>query len=123
MVMAVPKPRLARALPLVEMADAAHYFYATPHVPAEKLAEFVTAGNRPALVELYGAFAALPWSRESIGAALKSVAARHGLKPSQIMMALRMIVTGTRETPAIDAVLALLGPDTTRARMKAGLEL
>src|SRR5947207_9939158 len=108
---------------LVEMADAAHYFYATPHVPAEKLAEFVTAGNRPALVELYGTFAALPWSRESIGAVLKSGATKHGLKPPQIMMALRMIATGTRETPAIDAVLALLGRDATRARMKAGLTL
>ncbi|TMG99474.1 MAG: glutamate--tRNA ligase [Betaproteobacteria bacterium] len=108
---------------LVEMADAAHYFYATPHVPAEKLAEFVTAGNRPALVELYESFATLPWSRESIGAALKSGATKHGLKPPQIMMALRMIVTGTRETPAIDAVLAPLGRDATRARMKARLEL
>ena len=108
---------------LVEMADAAHYFYATPHVPAEKLAEFVTAGNRPALVELYEVFATLPWSRESIGAALKSGATKHGLKPPQIMMALRMIVTGTRETPAIDAVLAPLGRDATRARMKAGLDL
>ena len=108
---------------LVEMADAAHYFYATPHVPAEKLAEFVTAGNRHALVELYEVFATLPWSRESIGAALKSGATKHGLKPPQIMMALRMIVTGTRETPAIDAVLAPLGRDATRARMKAGLDL
>ena len=112
-----------RSPTLVEMADAAHYFYAIPHVPAEKLAEFVTAGNRPALVELYERFAALPWSRESIGAALKSVATKHGLKPPQIMMALRMIVTGTRETPAIDAVLALLGREATRARMKAGLGL
>jgi hypothetical protein len=34
-----------------------------------------------------------------------------------------MIVSGTRETPAIDAVLALLGRDVTRTRMKAGLEL
>jgi len=108
---------------LVEMADAAHYFYATLHVPAEKLAEFVTASNRPALVELYEAFGMLPWSREAIGTALKSAASRHGLKPPQIMMALRMIVTGTRETPAIDAVLALLGRDATRARMKAGLQL
>jgi glutamyl-tRNA synthetase len=111
-----------RSPTLVEMADAAHYFYAAPRVAAEKLAEFVTAGSRPALVELYEAFTALPWSRESIGAALKSVASRHGLKPPQIMMALRMLVTGTRETPAIDAVLALLGRDATRARMKAGLE-
>ncbi len=37
------------------------------------------------------------------------------------MMPLRMLACGTRETPAIDAVLALLGRDTTRARIAAGL--
>ena len=105
------------------MADAAHYFYATPHVTRESVAEFVNEKNRPALAELHEAFATLPWTRESIGAALKATASRHGLKPPQIMMALRMLVTGTRETPAIDAVLALLGRERTRERMKAGLTL
>jgi len=38
-------------------------------------------------------------------------------------MALRALVTGQSQTPAIDAVLALLGRATTRARLKAGLEL
>jgi glutamyl-tRNA synthetase len=108
---------------LAEMADAAHYFYAMPHVPAEKLAEFVNETNRGVLIELHGQFATLEWSRESIGAAIKAAASQHGLKPGQIMMALRMIVTGTKETPAIDAVLALVGRDRTRERMKAGLEL
>ena len=108
---------------LAEMADAAHYFYATPHVPPEQVAEFVTDKNRAALVELHQLFATLPWSRESVGAALKEAVSRHGLKAPQIMMTLRILVTGTRETPAIDAVLALMGRETTRARMKAGLAL
>ena len=46
-----------------------------------------------------------------------------GLKPAQIMMAVRALVTGQAQTPAIDAILALLGRDTTRERMKAGLAL
>src|SRR5438067_5253916 len=108
---------------LAEMADAAHYFYATPQVRPELVAEFVTDKNRGALVELHELFATLPWSRESIGAALKAAMSRHGLKPPQIMMTLRILVTGTRETPAIDAVLALLGRERTRERMKTGLGL
>ena len=108
---------------LAEMADAAHYFYATPHVPAERVAEFVNETNRGALIELYGQFAMLEWSRESIGAAIKAAASQHGLKPGQIMMALRMLVTGTKETPAIDAVLALVGAERTRERIKRGLAL
>ncbi len=36
---------------------------------------------------------------------------------------MRMLVAGTTSTPAIDAVLALLGRDATRARMAEGLKL
>jgi glutamyl-tRNA synthetase len=110
-----------RADTLVAMADAAHYFYAAPHVALEKLAEQVTAANRPALLELHAEFATIEWTREVLMAALKSAATRHGLKPPPVMMGMRMLVAGTTSTPAIDAVLALLGREATRARMAAGL--
>ena len=61
------------------------------------------------------------WTRDAIGAAMKAEAAKHGLKPGQVMMASRVLVCGTRETPAIDAVLALLGRETTLARLSAHL--
>ena len=52
---------------------------------------------------------------------MKAAAARHGLKPPQVMMAMRVLVCGTPQTPAIDAVLALLGRDEVVARLSAGL--
>jgi glutamyl-tRNA synthetase len=110
-----------RADTLVAMADAAHYFYAAPAMDAEKVAQHVPAAVRPALAELHAEFAALDWTREAILAALKAAAARHGQKPPQVMMAMRQLVAGTTSTPAIDAVLALLGRDATRERMAAGL--
>ena len=110
-----------RAETLVAMADAAWYFYKTPEVPAAKVAEQVTDVNRAALVELHAEFATLEWSRQTLAAALKGAAVRHGMKPPQIMMPLRLLVAGTPTTPAIDAVLALLGRDTVRARMAAAL--
>jgi len=112
-----------RAATLVEMADAAHYFYAAPAVAPEKLAEHLTAAVRPAVVDLQSEFAGIDWTREALMAALKAAAARHGLKPPQVLMALRMLVAGTTSTPAIDAVLVLLGRDATRARMAVGLGL
>ena len=112
-----------RAETLVAMADAAWYFYATPVVPADKVAEQVTAANRGALVELHAEFATTDWTREALMAALKGAAARHGLKPPQVMMPLRLLVAGTPSTPAIDAVLALLGRDAARARMATALGL
>jgi len=107
---------------LVEMADAAHYFYAPPakNIP-EKLAATLTDAVKPALIELDEMFASLDWSRESIGHAIKDVAARHGLKPPQIMMALRAVATAEPQTPAIDAVLALIGRERVRERIRAGV--
>ncbi len=110
-----------RVATLVEMADAAHYFYAAPHLSPDRLAETVTASNRPALAEILDAFATVDWTREAIGATLKAVAGRHALKPAQVMMPLRMLVCGTPQTPAIDAVLALLGREATRARLERAL--
>ena len=106
---------------LAEMADAAHYFFSTPHPAPEKIAEFVNDGNRAALAALAEHFADVEWNREAILSAIKIGATKHGLKPPQVMMPLRVLVCGTPQTPAIDAVLALLGRETTRTRLAAGL--
>jgi glutamyl-tRNA synthetase len=110
-----------RAPTLVEMADAAHYFYAVPAVPAALLAERVTDAVRPALSALLARFATIEWTREAIAGALKAVAAECGLKPAQLMMPVRALATGQAQTPSIDAVLELLGRTATRARMEHGL--
>jgi glutamyl-tRNA synthetase len=113
-----------RMATLAEMADAAHYFYADPthatNVPA-KFAEVMTDPVRSALPELRAAFESVEWSRDAIGAAIKAVAAKRGLKTSQLMMAARALVTGEPQTPPIDAVLALLGRRHTIDRLHRGL--
>ena len=111
-----------RVATLAEMAQAAHYFYADPSPDPQQIAAHVDAGHRPAFVELLAAFATIAWTREALGAELKATAARHGLKPPQVMMPLRFLVCGTPQTPAIDAVLALLGREVTRTRLAAGLQ-
>ena len=85
------------------------------------LAEQLTPPIAPRSTELAGEFETTDWTREAIGAAIKAAAARHGLKPAQVMMPLRALVAGTPRTPAIDAVLELVGRDATRARMIEGL--
>jgi glutamyl-tRNA synthetase len=112
-----------RVKTLAEMADAAHYFYAVPHPSQERLAEHLNDHNRPAVRGLAEAFADLPWTREAIGERLKSEAKKHGLRPPQLFMPLRMLVAGTTQTPSLDAVLALLPREAVRARIAAGLGL
>jgi len=115
-----------RVATLAEMRDEVHYFYEPPQnasqIP-EKFAKVMTDGVRAALPDLLEEFERIDWTREAIGAAIKSVAARKGLKPPQIMMAVRPLVTGVPQSPPIDAVLALLGRETVRSRIKAGLAL
>jgi glutamyl-tRNA synthetase len=112
-----------RAATLVEMADAAGYFYAAPAVDPAMLAEQITDANRAALVALHAEFATIPWERATLGTTIKAEAARHPLKPAQLMMPLRALVAGTLKTPAIDAVLELVGREATRERMARGLQL
>jgi glutamyl-tRNA synthetase len=115
-----------RAATLTEMADAAHYFYREPQSASDVVARFrleMTDAFRSVLPELVTAFASSDWDRESIGAAMKSIAAKHGLKPGQVMMGVRALVTGVPQTPPIDAVLQVIGREAVRARMKAGLGL
>jgi glutamyl-tRNA synthetase len=119
-----------RTATLAEMADAAHYFYAStesiyasPDMVPAKLAERLAGPVRPALEDLAGRLAAIDWTRESIGGAIKSVAVAHRMKPAQIMMPVRALVTGQAQTPSIDAVLELIGRDAARARIAKGLAL
>ena len=110
-----------RAPTLVEMAEQARYFYTAPANDPGELARHVDVAQRAVFDDLAQRFAALPWTRAAIGTELKEAAARHGLKPPQVMMPLRFLVCGTTHTPAIDAVLALLGRDETRSRLAAAL--
>ena len=104
------------------MAEAARYFYEAPRVDSEMLAGQITDLNRGALADLHRDFASVPWQREALGNTIKTAAARHGIKPAQVMMPLRALVAGTLKTPAIDAILELVGRDATRERMQKGLQ-
>jgi glutamyl-tRNA synthetase len=110
-----------RVSTLAEMAEAARYFYALPDASTEQVAPAVPAESRPALEALQSTLATVDWTREAIGAALKATAKDHGLKAGQVMMPVRLLVTGTAHTPAIDAVLALVGRERVAERLARGL--
>jgi len=110
-----------RATTLCEMAEMARYFYAEVSVPDALKAANLDARSREALFTLQRELATVPWQRESLAAAIKSAAAAHQLKAPQVMMPLRVLVAGTKSTPAIDAVLALVGRERTLQRLARGL--
>jgi glutamyl-tRNA synthetase len=110
-----------RAATLVEMAEMARYFYYDVTAPDALRAQHLDERNRGALAELQREFATLPWERDRIAAAIKDSSARHKLKAAQVMMPLRVLVAGSASTPAIDAVLALVGRERTVERLARGL--
>jgi glutamyl-tRNA synthetase len=110
-----------RAQTLKEMAEAARYFYRDEPLAESLKAQHLNEQNRGVLRELMMEFANLPWERERIVAAIKDGIARHKLKAPQVMMPLRVLVAGRTNTPAIDAVLALVGRQRTIARIERGL--
>jgi glutamyl-tRNA synthetase len=111
-----------RATTILHLAEAATFFYREERAPAALIAEHVTPGVRPALRVLKARLNETPWERKAIGAAIAQVLKQHDLKMSQIAMPLRVLLTGRTQTPAIDAVLELLGRETVLARLAHSLD-
>ena len=110
-----------RAVTLRALAESITYFYRDSPPPVELLAEHLTDANRPALRALADAFADTDWTREAIAATVKAVVVQFGLKMPQVMMPLRVAVTGLTHTPAIDAVMSVLGKERSLARLEDAL--
>jgi glutamyl-tRNA synthetase len=109
-----------RAPTLAAMAEQARYFYRAPEIDGAMTGQ-VTPRNRAALEAVATRLGDAGWTRESIAAALKAAAAEHQLKAGEVMMPVRWLVAGNGHTPAIDAVLEVIGRDEVLARMRRGL--
>jgi len=108
-----------RAPTLVEMAAQAHYFYVRPAPDAALLAQHLGDAAKLALAELKNVLPTINWMKAEISAAVKAQVSKHGLKMPQLMMPLRILMTGQTQTPAIDAIMEVLGQDETLARLAA----
>ncbi|MBV7484326.1 glutamate--tRNA ligase [Bordetella sp. BOR01] len=109
-----------RAETLEQLAEAALLF-CKPFQPASaELAEqHLTPAAREALADFSQRAAGTDWTREAISALIKAVLADRGLKMPQLAIPLRVAVVGQTQTPAVDAVLALIGKDVVLQRLGA----
>ncbi|MCZ8409273.1 glutamate--tRNA ligase [Achromobacter dolens] len=109
-----------RAETLEQLADGAMLFCGAFKPAAPELVEqHLTAAAREALADFAQRAQGADWTREAISALIKAVLAERGLKMPQLAIPLRVAVTGQTQTPAVDAVLALLGKDTVLKRLAA----
>ena len=77
----------------------------------------LTEPARQVLADFAKQAEALAWNRVEIAALIKSLLAAHGLKMPQLAIPLRVAVAGTTQTPAIDAVLEILGKQAVLERI------
>ena len=62
---------------------------------------------------------ATPWSEDVLEAIVRDHAEQNGVKLGAVAQPLRAALTGSNASPGIFEVLAILGPDEGRARIKA----
>jgi glutamyl-tRNA synthetase len=101
------------------LADWVGRFYADVQASADDLAEHVTDAVRPALGLLRTQLATCAWDKAGISAAIKEVLTQTDLKMPQLAMPVRVLVMGTPQTPALDAVLALCDRQKVLDRLEA----
>jgi len=107
-----------RVVTVNELADAAEVFFIDLHPAQELLDEHLSADALPALRELVERFSDVAWETPAIGAIIKEVISKHGLKMPKLAMPLRVMLVGQTHTPSVDAVVTLFSRETVLARMK-----
>ncbi len=102
---------------LNELADACEPFVTEIHPAPELLAAHLTEPVRVALKALRDALAGADWQRAALNAAIKETCTAQGLKMPQVAIPLRVVLLGQPQSPAIDAVLEVLGRERVLARI------
>jgi len=108
-----------RARTLNDLASSAAFLVHPPAQPLEaKAASLLTPSARKMLQELAALLAKTMFTPASLDAALREFATSHGEKLGSVAQPLRAALTGSTQSPPINAVLAALGRDETLARIR-----
>jgi glutamyl-tRNA synthetase len=106
-----------RATNLNELADALEPFCVVIHPSAEMIATHLTDAARGALKVLREKLSGCVWEKAAISAAMKETLTACGMKMPQVAIPLRVVLLGQPQSPAIDAVLEVLGRDEVLVRL------
>jgi glutamyl-tRNA synthetase len=112
-----------RCKTLVDMAEASVYFFREFDSYDEKAAKKnFTAGTDDVLARLHDELAALPaWESEAIHQVIVNLAGALELNMGKVAQPLRVAISGTAVSPAIDVTLALLGKEKTLFRIQRAI--
>ena len=110
-----------RANNLNQLAKDVVYFYARPQANIVDIEKHITPEVKPALQKLSQQLAVINWSAEAIHHEINAIVTEFGFKFPKVAMPLRVMLTGTAQSPSIDQVMAILGQKETLARIESFL--
>lgn len=112
-----------RCKTLVEMAEAARFYYQDPRpYEPEGAQKFLTLERAPILQEAIRALEAVPdLSEDTLTQLLRDLAAQLGVKVVAVAQPLRVALTGRTASPSLTDVISLLGKPETLRRLKQAL--
>jgi glutamyl-tRNA synthetase len=109
-----------RTQTLVELADAAVYFYRQLKADDQTREKYLSEETQARLLRLREKFMDVAqWQQAAIHQAIQDFVTEEEVKMGQVGMPLRVLVCGTTQTPSIDVTLWLLGKETVLQRMSA----
>lgn len=113
-----------RANTLIEIAEGARLFYMDrPSHSEAELEANVPHSTHAALADFISALKAGDGSKAAVSAAFKEVLAKHGMKMPALAMPVRYAMFATTQTPAIDAVISLIGKEETILRLQTCIKI
>jgi glutamyl-tRNA synthetase len=107
-----------RANNLNQLAKDIAFFYTLPVANAADVEKHITADIKPAIASLCEKLADIEWTAEAIHGAINEIVTNLQLKFPKIAMPLRVMLTGTAQSPSIDQVMAILGKKEVLARIQ-----
>jgi glutamyl-tRNA synthetase len=113
-----------RANTLIELAEGARLFYMDrPNLSVADRQTNIPESIHPVIRDLIADLEAGDGSKAAVSGAFKAVLAKHGLKMPALAMPVRYAMFATTQTPAIDAVISLIGIEETKQRLQSGIKI
>ncbi len=115
--------RVEKAEDFVPYAD---FFFAGEVGPVDPAVYVIRDWAKKKTVKFYEAMVEkldtqYDWNEESIGALLKDFVKENELKPKDVFMPLRMMVTGKKSSPDLFSTMAVLGRERCRTRIRKAI--
>jgi glutamyl-tRNA synthetase len=113
-----------RSKTLVEMAEAARFYFQDPRpYEAKGAKKFLTPDSAPILKDAVRALEnQADFSEAGLTDMLKDLAAQAGIKLVAVAQPLRVALTGRTASPSLTDVMTLLGKDESISRLSQALE-